>query len=191
MTSDAADASDEALVARVRRGDVAAFEALVHRHERRLFNLAYRMLGRREDARDAVQDAFVSCYRRLDTFRGDARFSTWLHRIAVNACYDMLRKRMPEPVDPQTLPSAPAPDPADRAVAHADVQRGLQAIPQEFRVTLVLHDVLDVPVEEVARILDVPVGTVKSRLHRARTHLGRALHAEPVPLATPSKPPTP
>jgi len=187
----ATDPSDETLVSKVKAGDRDAFSALVTRHERRLYNLAYRMLGRPEDARDAVQDAFLSCYRRIDTFRGDATFSTWMHRITVNACYDLLRKHVPEPVDPLDLPEASGRDPAEAASAGADVHRAIQAIPEEFRAALVLHDLLDVPVEEVANTLGVPVGTVKSRLHRARAHLGRALGAEPTPLPAPSKPPVP
>src|ERR671931_1803041 len=87
--------SDGQLIDRYLLGDQAAFAALVHRHERRIYNLAYRMLGRQEDARDATQDAFLSCYRHLGSFRGDAAFSTWIHRIALNACYDILRKRAP------------------------------------------------------------------------------------------------
>ena len=183
--------SDETLVGKVKGGDRDAFSMLVTRHERRLYNLAYRMLGRPEDARDAVQDAFLSCYRRIDTFRGDATFSTWVHRITVNACYDLLRKRVPEPVDPLALPETPGGDPADAASAGADVHRALQAIPEEFRAALVLHDLLDVSVEDVAAALEIPVGTVKSRLHRARARLGRALGAEPTPLPAPSKPPVP
>jgi RNA polymerase sigma-70 factor (ECF subfamily) len=180
---------DEALAERVKEGDAEAFAVLVRRHERRLYNLAYRMLGRAEDARDAVQDAFISCYRRIETFRGDALFSTWLHRIAVNACYDILRKRIPEPHDPATLAAIVEPDPASRAIAEADVQRGLASISPEFRAAVVLHDLLDVPVDEVARALGVPVGTVKSRLHRGRAALSRALTAEPAAVRTPSKPP--
>jgi RNA polymerase sigma-70 factor (ECF subfamily) len=185
------DDSDENLAARVKEGDGDAFAALIRRHERRLYNLAYRMLGRPQDAQDAVQEAFLSCYRRIGTFRGDAAFATWLHRIAVNACYDALRKRVPEPMDPAGLPERPSPDPAERAVAAADVERGLLTVPEEFRAPLILHDLLDVPVEEVADALGVPAGTVKSRLHRGRAHLGRALRGEPRTVAAPSKPPIP
>src|SRR5439155_20882560 len=84
---------DADLVARASGGDEGAFAQLVRRHERKVYNLAFRMLGREEDARDATQDAFLSCYRRLSSFRGDAMFSTWLHRIAMNASYDILRRR--------------------------------------------------------------------------------------------------
>ena len=183
--------NDRELVERYVGGDRVAFAILVRRHERRVYNLAYRMLGREEDARDATQDAFLSALRKLPSFRGDAAFTTWMHRVTVNACYDLLRKRVPEPVDPLALPETPGGDPADAASAGADVHRALQAIPEEFRAALVLHDLLDVSVEDVAAALEIPVGTVKSRLHRARARLGRALGAEPTPLPAPSKPPVP
>jgi len=144
------DLSDPELAARAARGDDDAFAELVRRHERRVFNLALRMLGRPEDARDASQDAFVSCYRNLSKFRGDAAFSTWLHRIAVNACYDVLRRRRdllgmdeaPEPL--------PAPDHGDAVTTSLDVRRALLAVPEEFRTVLVLHDIQDLGYDEIA-----------------------------------------
>ena len=87
------EASDRELVARAVAGDRFAFGLLIRRHERRVYNLAYRMLGREEDARDATQDAFLVAMRKLSSFRGDAAFTTWMHRVTVNACYDLLRKR--------------------------------------------------------------------------------------------------
>jgi RNA polymerase sigma-70 factor (ECF subfamily) len=167
---------DRELVRRSLDGDQHAFRLLVGRHERKVFNLAYRMLGRAEDARDATQDAFLACYRNLGRFRGDAAFGTWLHRIAVNACYDHLRRKVPAPMDLATLPDAPiGPDPADRAADTVDVHRALASLPPDYRAVLILHDVQGRPYEEVASVLDVPLGTVKSRLHRARAALGRAL----------------
>lgn len=185
------DPSDAHLVDRARAGHEEAFGILMRRHERRVYNLCYRMMGRREDARDAAQDAFASAYRRLESFRGDAAFTTWLHRIAVNACYDMLRKRRAElPLD--EVPEPPAgPDPAERASIAVDVQRALLEVPVEFRAALVLHDVHQLPYEEVAKILGVPVGTVKSRLHRGRVFLGRILAGQtdgPDELREPGKP---
>lgn len=193
---------DEALVRRVQDGDHEAFAALVRRHEGRVYNLAYRMLGRAEDARDAAQEAFLSCYRHIGRFRGDASFATWIHRIAVNACYDQLRRRTPVPTDPDELPQPPSADPGDRAAAAADVQRALLSVPEEFRAALVLHDLLDVSVDDVAAALEIPAGTVKSRLHRGRVHLARALGAgatepepttgrEPRGVPSPSKRPNP
>lgn len=186
---DAGEPRDEELVRRFRGGDENAFADLMRRHERHVYNLAYRMLGRGEDARDATQDAFVACYRNLDRFRGDALFSTWLHRIAVNACYDLLRKRRPETsLDDEAAPEPATVDHADRAVAQADVQRALLTVPPEFRAVLVMFELQDMAVDQIAAALDVPVGTVKSRLHRGRAALGRALaEGEPPDVGGPSK----
>ena len=186
--------TDRELVLRAMNGDDAAFGVLVQRHERRVYNLAFRMLGRPEEARDAAQDALLSCYRRLGSFRGDAAFSTWLHRIVVNACYDLLRKRAHEPL-PQAEMTEPPPasDHADRAATAIDVQRALLTLPKEFRAVLIMHDAQGFPYEDIAATLEIPVGTVKSRLHRGRIALARALSGsgeqrrEPIP----SKPPNP
>jgi RNA polymerase sigma-70 factor, ECF subfamily len=184
--------SDRELIERFRAGRRDAFTELMSRNERRIYNLAYRMLGGPEDARDATQEAFLSCYRNLAGFRGDAEFSTWLHRIAVNACYDLLRRRR----QTLSLDEEPAegiaavPDHADRAVATADVQRALMSVRPEFRAVLVMHELQDLPLEEIAATLEVPVGTVKSRLHRGRAALGRALAGEPQRADDASKRPT-
>jgi RNA polymerase sigma-70 factor, ECF subfamily len=178
MSDRAPAASDVELVAAARGGDDQAFAALVRRHERRVYNLAYRMLGRPEDARDASQEAFVSCYRNLRRFRGDAAFGTWLHRIALNACYDILRKRPQEPVElTEGLAQSSTGDPADQAAAVVDIQRALLMVPPEFRAVIVMHDVQAVPYEEISVALEIPVGTVKSRLHRGRLALAEALAA--------------
>jgi RNA polymerase sigma-70 factor (ECF subfamily) len=164
----------------------------MERHERKVYNLAYRMLGRAEDARDATQDAFLSCFRHLSRFRGDSSFSTWLHRIAVNACYDILRKRPPAPdLQDDMVEPPPSPDHADQTALAADVQRALQEVSPDFRAVIIMHDVQDLPLDEIAVALDVPVGTVKSRLHRGRAALGRALAREPERVPGPSKPPIP
>jgi len=175
-------AADGELVRRFTAGDPAAFEQLVSRHEERLYNLSYRMLGSREDARDATQEAFLAALRALPSFRGDAAFTTWLHRIAVNACYDVLRRQRRAPVadvaeDAETWP--PSPDHAESAATAVDVQRALARVPEEFRAVLVLHDVQDLPYEQIGAILGIPVGTVKSRLHRGRVSLAGLLRGTP------------
>ena len=176
---------DEDLVRRYLSGDRAAFAVLVERHERRVYNLALRMTGREEDARDAAQDAFLTSLSKLSSFRGEAAFTTWLHRVTVNACYDLLRKRQRQPLldrsgdDDLPRPEPPpVPDHADDAVLSIDVQRALVDVPEDFRVVMILHDVQDLPQEDVAAILGIPVGTVKSRLHRGRIALAKALHVE-------------
>jgi RNA polymerase sigma-70 factor (ECF subfamily) len=188
--------SDQELVARFQKGDQGAFALLMQRHERRVYNMAYRMLGGPEDARDATQDAFLSCFRNLSSFRGDAAFSTWLHRIAINACYDLARRRKPAmSLEEELVEPSPTADHADRAAAAADVQRALLEVPMDFRIVLILHELQDQPLDEIAAALDVPVGTVKSRLHRGRVALGRVLAGEqprePQAVQAPSKPPNP
>jgi RNA polymerase sigma-70 factor (ECF subfamily) len=186
--------SDQELVQRFQAGDQGAFVTLMERHERRIYNLAYRLLGRPEDARDACQDAFLSCYRHLPTFRGDSAFTTWMHRVTVNACYDILRKRPPTTSleqEQETYEPAASPDHAEAAVAAADVHRALQVIPVEFRTVLVMHEVQDLPLDEISAALEIPIGTVKSRLHRGRIALGKVLAGEPAAVPAPSKPESP
>jgi RNA polymerase sigma-70 factor (ECF subfamily) len=170
---------DDQLVRAFLGGDRDAFAALVERHERRVYNLAFRMLGNPEDARDTSQDVFLTCLRKLSGFRGASTFTTWLHRITVNACYDALRKRGRERLvgeDEEELPEPPASsDLADEAALAVDVQRALLQVPEEFRVVLVMHDVQGTPYEDIAEALGAPVGTVKSRLHRGRVALAKAL----------------
>jgi RNA polymerase sigma-70 factor, ECF subfamily len=178
-----AEPSDEELVRRAVGGEPSAFGVLVERHERRVYNLALRMTGREDDARDATQDAFLTALRKLSSFRGDAAFTTWLHRVAVNACYDLLRKRVRAPVldrEGEHAPEpAPAPDPADDIELSIDVRRALLEVPEDYRVVMLLHDVHDLPYEQVASIVGVPVGTVKSRLHRGRVALARIMGLTP------------
>jgi RNA polymerase sigma-70 factor (ECF subfamily) len=177
------DERDEDLVRRAVAGETAAFGVLVERHQRRVYNLALRMTGREEDARDVTQEAFITALRKLSSFRGDAAFTTWMHRVTVNACYDLLRKRSRSPlldrVDDHEPEPPPAPDHAYTSDLSIDVQRALLAVPEDYRAVMILHDVQDLPYEEVAEIVGVPVGTVKSRLHRGRIALARALELGP------------
>jgi len=179
---------DEGLVRRAVAGDQAAFTELVRRHERRVFAVSMRMLGREEDALDATQDAFLTVFRKLEQFRGESAFSTWLHRIAVNACYDVLRKRARQPMlhlatddEREREPGPPVEDHAGAVAGGLDAERALQELPPDFRAVLVLADVQDLAYEEVADVLGVPIGTVKSRLHRGRIALARAMGIEPEP----------
>jgi RNA polymerase sigma-70 factor (ECF subfamily) len=170
---------DEDLVRRAVAGETSAFGILVERHERRVYNLALRMTGREEDARDATQDAFLTALRKLSSFRGDAAFTTWMHRVTVNACYDLLRKRARSPMLERDAEAAseppPAPDHADEVDLGVDVRRALLDVPEDYRVVMLLHDVHDLPYEAVASIVGVPVGTVMSRLSRARKRLATLL----------------
>jgi RNA polymerase sigma-70 factor, ECF subfamily len=175
--------ADERLVERFQAGSADAFETLVSRHSGRVYNLCLRILGDPDEAADASQDTFLAALRKLHTFRGDAAFTTWLHRVTVNACYDSLRRKRRQPMlrivsdeeDDRTESSQPAPDHADEVVLSVDVAAALLEVPEDFRVALVMADVQDLPYDEIARALDVPVGTVKSRVFRGRSALGRAL----------------
>ena len=189
--------TDEVLVRRCRDGDSSAFSILVERHEPRVYHLCLRIIGDPEEARDAAQEALITCWRKLDQFRGESAFTTWLHRVTVNACYDQLRKRRRQPMlhlvaeedDRQSEAGPAAPDHAEGIVTSAEVAAALREVPEEFRAALVLADVEDVPYDEIAAILEVAVGTVKSRVHRGRVALARALgmQREPDGVSRPSE----
>ncbi|MFI0513200.1 RNA polymerase sigma factor SigM [Streptomyces sp. WSLK1-5] len=174
------DTSDQDLLARHVEGDPDAFGELVRRHRDRLWAVALRTLGDREEAADAVQDALVSAYRAAHTFRGQSAVTTWLHRITVNACLDRARKaasRKTSPVDDterleQLLePHESASAPAERNDLHRQLLEALGTLPPDQRAALVLVDMQGYPVAEAARVLDVPTGTVKSRCARGRARL--------------------
>ncbi len=181
MTAD--PATDAALLAAHVAGDTGAFEELVRRHRDRLWAVALRTTGDPEEAADALQDALISAYRRADTFRGDSAVTTWLHRIVVNASLDRLRRRAvraaaPLPDDNDDLPGATVPDPGDamgRRELELVVTAALAALPADQRDAVVLVDVEGWSVEEAARHLGVPEGTVKSRCFRGRAKLARSL----------------
>ncbi|HYH28139.1 MAG TPA: sigma-70 family RNA polymerase sigma factor [Actinomycetota bacterium] len=179
MSASDTDTPDEALVRRFLGGDRAAFAELARRHERRVYSIAYRMLGSRDDASDATQEVFLTCLRKLSAFRAESAFTTWLHRVTVNTCYDVLRRRSREAPATEELPDTPVPDRTDAAGAGIDLQRALSAIPEEFRAVIVLHDLADQSYESIAETLGAPLGTVKSRLHRGRVLLARILRGEP------------
>ncbi|MFH9858730.1 RNA polymerase sigma factor SigM [Streptomyces sp. NPDC017202] len=172
--------SDQDLLARHVEGDSEAFGELVLRHRDRLWAVALRTLGDREEAADAVQDALVSAYRAAHTFRGQSAVTTWLHRITVNACLDRARKaasRKTSPVDDterleQLLePHESASAPAERNDLHRQLLDALGTLPPDQRAALVLVDMQGYPVAEAARLLDIPTGTVKSRCARGRARL--------------------
>jgi RNA polymerase sigma-70 factor, ECF subfamily len=174
------DPSDEALLAAHLRGDPRAFGVLVARHERRIFGLCLRVLGNREDAEDAAQEAFLAALRKAATFRRAAAFSTWLYRIAVNAATDQARRRgraRLTTLDPDDAGVAadPGGDLGEAVTAAVAIQTALTKVPEEFRVAVVLCDLYRVPYADAAQILEVPVGTVKSRVFRGRAALATCL----------------
>ena len=177
MTSDSSDAT---LLAAHVAGDPDAFAELVRRHRDRLWAVALRTTGDREEAADAVQDALLSAFRRAEGFRGDAQVSTWLHRIVVNACLDRMRRNKARPTDPLpededrlgALADEPsAGDPAEAGERRADVMSALAELNEDQRTAVVLVDMEGYSIDEVAEMMDCAPGTVKSRCARGRARL--------------------
>jgi RNA polymerase sigma-70 factor (ECF subfamily) len=179
-------AGDEALIAACRRGDTSAFECLVLRHQRMLFNTALRMTGIYADAADIVQDAFIAAWTKIGDYRGESRFSTWLTAIVVNLARNRIQQRRvseqrlayslnaPRPdCDGGMLPDPPGMTPSaleqlEEAELRQMVQRCIELLEQGFREVLVLRDMQEMSYEEVGTALNLREGTVKSRLFRAR-----------------------
>lgn len=174
--------SDEELLARAAGGDQPAFTALVRRHEDRVFGIAVRVTGDRADALDATQETFVSVFRQAGTFRAEAAFTTWLYRVTVNACRDVLRKkrRLPEPTE--ELPERPRPGIGTEEVVglRLDLARALAQLPDEYREAVLMHDLGGIPYEDIAHETGVALGTVKSRISRGRRRLAELLE-QPAP----------
>jgi RNA polymerase sigma-70 factor (ECF subfamily) len=177
---------DLELVTRWQAGDASAFETLVRRHERPVFRLALRMLGNREEAEDVAQEALLSLHRHGHRFRRESRFSTFVYRVTANAALNrrrtLGRSRARERLlaeresgfDPSPSPRNPG-DALVGAEAQARVQEALQELSPDLRLAVVLFDIEGLPYGEIARVLEVPEGTVKSRIHRARNALREKL----------------
>jgi RNA polymerase sigma-70 factor (ECF subfamily) len=172
---------DADLLALCRAGDEQAFEVLLTRHSRFIFNLSYRLLGNAADAEELAQEAAVRFYQSLGRFRGEVTVRSWLYRLVTNLAVDRLRRRTPVEVelDGAALPGGTDPqEEAERRETAAMVRRALNALPREERVVLVLRDLEDRSYQEIAAILDLNLGTVKSRIHRARRGLRERLDGE-------------
>jgi RNA polymerase sigma-70 factor (ECF subfamily) len=180
--------SDWKWIQRVQGGETDAFEPLVRRHEKTIFNLLYRWLGDYHEAADTAQEVFLSAYRSIKSFRGESSFSTWLYRIAINQAKNRRRSlttsqqrmvplEVPDPEgdgEPVASIPHPGPDPAQEAEQqeiHDLVQQGLNSLKDDDAMIILLHDLQDISYEEITQVLDIPLGTVKSRLHRARQAL--------------------
>jgi RNA polymerase sigma-70 factor (ECF subfamily) len=170
---------DLALVHQFIGGDRDAFDSLVRAHEDRVFAVCLRIMTNREAALDATQETFLTLYRKADRFTGKAAFSTWLYRVAVNTCYDQLRKEKRRRADP--LPShhdpidVSAADGFGSAEVRPELESALAQIPEEFRSAVILSDLEDLPIAEIAAILEIPPGTAKSRIFRGRRLLADIL----------------
>lgn len=169
--------SDAELLAAHLGGDRSAFAELVGRHTERMWGVAVQTLSHRDDAADAVQEALLSAHRNAHRFRGESSVRTWLNRILVNACIDRIRRESVRRTVPWPAHDLPARrgDTANDLATRLAVEDALAELPTEQRLAVVLVDVQGFSVAETAQILDVPVGTVKSRCARGRTRLARLL----------------
>jgi RNA polymerase sigma-70 factor, ECF subfamily len=179
----AEEIGDAECVKRVQRGDTESFEILVRRHQNTTFNLIYRFLGDYDEATDTAQEVFLSAYKSIQQFRGDATFSTWLYRIAFNhastrrkSLNSKLQRQVALEDDAVLVDCGDNPESsAERKEIQQRVQQALNSLDGDDAQIILLRDLQDVSYEDIARSLDVPIGTVKSRLHRARQALRTSL----------------
>jgi RNA polymerase sigma-70 factor (ECF subfamily) len=183
--------TERELVVRAKAGEESAFEQLVLNNQNRVYTLAVRMAGNPEEGADLAQEAFLKAWQGLSTFQGDSSFSTWVYRLTINVCLDYLRKRnRRREVEPTTSlddesawsePSDPAQDPQrqlERAELRRAVTRGLEALPDHHRQILTLRELSGLSYQEIGALLELDIGTVKSRLARARLALQKILLAD-------------
>ncbi|MFQ6043279.1 MAG: RNA polymerase sigma factor [Candidatus Poribacteria bacterium] len=180
------ECDDTQLVDKSKRGDVEAFGMLIKRHERGIYNLAYRMLKNVEDAKDAAQEIFLKVFASLNGFRGESGFATWLYRIATNECINRLKRprflsleelrreyeneKLVEP--PQLIDASALPEElAERSEIQQMVHKAMDALPDHYRLVITLRHLQGLSYKEIAEILDLPVGTVKTYLFRAKKTL--------------------
>src|SRR3990167_9839588 len=180
-------ATDEELVAKSMAGDVDSFNQLVLRWERPIYALAYRVIGREEDARDVAQETFLRAYRALSGFKGQAKFSSWLYRITLNLCRDWIRRerrapvmQAPEGVDiielaGRATPSESIEDPVTRRQLGRAVGRVMSLLPDEQRTAIIMKEYHGLTFQEIAELLDCPLSTVKTRLYQGLSVLRKKL----------------
>ena len=179
--------TDEELVTRARGGDLDSFNQLILRWERPIFALAYRVIGREEDARDVCQETFLRAFRALPGFKGQAKFSSWVYRIALNLCRDWIRRQrrapvlqMPEDADPLELASEAGPiesieDLVARRELSAVVETAMALLPEEQRTAIILKEYHGMTFQEIADLQSCPLSTVKTRLYQGLSVLRRHL----------------
>lgn len=182
--------SEQILLERSKAGDVAAFEKLIEAYQKKIFNLAFRMIGNYDDANDLAQEALIRIFRSIPNFKGESTFSTWIYRITTNICLDEIRKRKNRKalsldeeihsedgeIQRQIMSDDPLPDEiAEREELRSIVNNAINSLPEEQRLILSLRDIQGLRYEEIAEVLDCPGGTVKSRINRARQALKNAL----------------
>ncbi|MBZ4687245.1 MAG: polymerase sigma-70 factor, subfamily [Clostridia bacterium] len=175
---------EKKLLAKVKKGDLESFNILVEKYQKHVYNIAYRFMGSREDASDAAQEAFLKAYRSISKFRNDASFKTWLYHITANVCRDELRKRkntsvisldVPimgddgQEIDRQLKSGNPSPEEQFEVKENQSfVQEVINSLPEDYRIILILRELQGLSYEEITEALNCSMGTVKSRLSRAR-----------------------
>ena len=180
--------TDEELVARSRGGDLDSFNQLVVRWERPIYALAYRVIGREEEARDVAQETFLRAFRALGGFKGQAKFSSWLYRITLNLCRDWIRRERRTPVSQapegidiielagETEPSESIEDLVSRRELGRAVAKAMAMLPDEQRTAIILKEYHGLTFQEIADLLECPLSTVKTRLYQGLTVLRKQLH---------------
>lgn len=181
--------TDQEMIARCKCGDREAFNELVEKYQKRVFNIAYGMLSDYEDAGDAAQEVFLKVYRSIASFKGQSSFTTWLYRICSNVCTDMLRKRQRrgytisingEDDDGNMVTELPSEEPTPEESVELNerqrlVREAIADLNREYREIIVYSDIQQLSYDEISKILKCPTGTVKSRLNRARSALKKKL----------------
>lgn len=182
--------NEQLLVERSKNGDISAFEMLVETYQKKVFNLAYRIIGNYDDANDLAQEAFIRIFRSISGFKGQSSFSTWIYRITTNVCLDEIRKRKNKLVQSldediqtddgemqrQIMSDDPLPDEIlEKQELRAVINDSLEELKEEYRIIITLRDIQGMSYEEIAKALDCPTGTVKSRINRARQALKNVL----------------
>lgn len=181
---------EQMLLKRSQQGEIKAFEELIAKHQLLAYNIAYRIMGNEEDAKDATQEALIKVFKHLNSFNGDSQFSTWLYRIVVNSCKDLLRKSNRQKVvsidnafetDDGEIPFELKDEkltPEESVIQHETsytVQKAIKSLPEQNRTVIVLRDIQGLSYDEIASIEGVPIGTVKSRIKRGRDMLKEVL----------------
>lgn len=180
---------DSQLLKQASRGDAAAFEQLMRAHEGRMYAVALRMCGNREDALDCVQEAMLRVYRAMDGFKGQSSFATWIYRITMNTCLDELRRRkvrqassLDALLDAGWSPADEEDTPENHSIASEQrrtLERAIADLPEDMRAAIVLRDVQGFSYDEIATMLTANVGTIKSRISRGREKLREVLLRQP------------
>lgn len=185
--------NEQLLLDRAKAGDVTAFEELIDSYQKKVFNLALRIIGNYDDAADLAQETFVRIFKAISNFKEQSSFSTWVYRITTNVCLDEIRKRKNKKfvsldedihmddgdMKRQVVSEDPGPDDAaERAEVRRVVNNAINKLPEDQRAVITLRDLHGMSYEEIAKILDCPGGTVKSRINRARMALKNVLSSE-------------